>query len=163
MNKEDYILIEQAKKLKEFIDNFIKCCEGKRFYESKKLKLPYVEAKTMLLLKGQRYLTINHIANQLNVAMSRASKIVKDLVKKGFADIISDPKDKRIKLISLTADGKKKVEKIEEFHIQIHKRLLEDLSPSERIMLLSFLERLKINMESIKRELLEEDTNLKED
>ncbi len=157
MKESNLFLTEQAKKLKEFIDNFIKCCESRKFYETRKFSLPYVESKCLLFLKDQRYLTVNQLANLLDVTKSRASNLIKDLLKKEFIEVILDPKDKRIKLISLTPKGRKKVKEIENFQIQIHKRLLEGFDFSERITLLNFIERLKMNMEAIKKEMIRHD------
>ncbi len=161
MNKKEIFLKEQAKKLKEFIDSFIKCCENRRFYEKKRFKIPYIESKTLLFLKDQRYLTVNELAYLLNVTKSRASNIIKSLIKKGFVEVITDPKDKRVRLISLSNKGKEKVKEIEEFQLEIHKKLLSGFDPSEMITLLNLIERLKLNMDIVKEEIIGNNINQK--
>ena len=154
MNEKEILLKNQARKLKEFIDSFIKCCENKRFYEKKRFEVPYIESKTLLFLKDHRYLTINELAYLLDVTKSRASNIVKNLTEKRFVEVMPDPKDKRIKLVSLTDKGKEKVKEIEEFQLEIHKKLLNGFDLSERITLLNLIERLKLNMDIIKEEII---------
>ncbi len=45
---------------------------------------------------------------------------------------IEDPKDNRVKLLSLSPKGEKKIEEIEKFRLEIHKKLVENINPDDR-------------------------------
>jgi DNA-binding MarR family transcriptional regulator len=112
MNKKSFavnedLLTYQAHRLQELISEMLKCCEDRKVYESGKFSLPYAELKCLLLFDGQRYLTVKDIAQKLEVAKSRVSKLVNGLKEKQLVTEIHDPMDARIKLISLTSDGRR--------------------------------------------------------
>jgi peroxiredoxin family protein/DNA-binding MarR family transcriptional regulator len=112
--KED-LLTYQAHRLQELIVEMLKCCEDRKVYESGKFALPHAELKCLLLFDGQRYLTVKDIAQKLEVAKSRVTKLVNGLKEKRLVEEIDDPKDARIKLISLTPAGHTRFNEIAAF------------------------------------------------
>ncbi len=103
---------------------------------------------------GERYLTGKGISQKLEVAKSRVTKIVTGLIEKGMIEQINDPQDARIKLISLTASGKKKVGEIDVFLKKLHRQILLQLIPEERKSLISYLQILRSAMEAVKAQLV---------
>ena len=159
MNKIDETLNEellayQTLRLQNLITEMLQCCEDRKLYESQHLGLSYSEIKCLVLFQGQRYLTVKGIAQSLDVAKSRVTKIINDLNSKRLVESIDDPKDARIKLISLTLDGQKKVEEILAFQRQIHRKILLQINTSERKDLLTYLELLRSAMEAVKKEMV---------
>ena len=152
--KNDNFLSYQTARLKALIQEIIGCCEDRKIFESQKFGLPYAELKCMMLFLGERYLTVKNIAQNLEVAKSRVTKLINGLSEKGFVEVIDDPKDARVKLISLTAAGQKKAEEIELFQGDIHRKILVQLDDDERKNLLSRLEILRTAMEAVKSQLV---------
>ncbi len=151
MNNQDEKIIEyQAKRLREIIDVIVSCCNDSRTYTKKRFEIPYAEIKCLLLFKGERYLTVKHLSEKMEVAKSRITKIIKGLMAKGLVEKIEDPKDNRVKLLSLTPKGKKKIEEIEQFRLDIHKKLIEHIKPQERSNLFDYLNKLIESMEVVK-------------
>ena len=159
MNKKsaktnEELLRYQAERLQDLINEMLQCCDDRKLYESQRFNLPYAELKCLMLFKGERYLTVKGIAQKLDVAKSRVTKIVNGLIEKGLVEQIDDPKDARIRLISLTPAGKKKSEEIEAFQSGLYREILLHLNKDERKNMLSYLELLRSAMEAVKEQLV---------
>jgi DNA-binding MarR family transcriptional regulator len=149
-----HLIDYQARRLQELVAEIIKCCEDRKLYENQRFGLPYAEIKCLLLFSGERYLTVKSISQRLDVAKSRVTKLVNGLLRKGYVKRVEDPQDTRVKLISLTPAGRKKIEDVEEFHLYIHKKLVVQMSGEDRTAILSNLETLRTCMEAVKEELV---------
>ena len=150
----DELITYQTLRLKDLIGEIIQCCEDRKLYESQKFGLPYSELKCLMLFDRERYLTVKGIAERLDVAKSRVTKIIDGLIAKELAERAEDPKDARIKLINLTPAGQKKSAEIKDFQMGIHRKLLLHLSAGERKNVLSHLELLRAEMEAVKQQLV---------
>jgi DNA-binding MarR family transcriptional regulator len=151
--KED-LLTYQAHRLQELIVEMLKCCEDRKVYESGKFALPHAELKCLLLFDGQRYLTVKDIAQKLEVAKSRVTKLVNGLKEKRLVEEIDDPKDARIKLISLTPAGHTRFNEIAAFQRELYRTILLQVDVDERKHVLSNLELLRSAMEAVKEDLV---------
>ncbi len=148
------LLNYQTMRLKDIIAEIVQCCDDRKLYESQKFGLPYSELKCLMLFPGERYLTVKGIAEKLQVAKSRVTKILDCLIGKRFAVRIVDPTDARVKLISLTPKGKQKAEELENFQRQIHGNLLLQMNNQERKNVISQLELLRTAMEAVKEQMV---------
>jgi DNA-binding MarR family transcriptional regulator len=150
-NKE--LLAYQTQKLQALLKEVNDCCEERYLYETKRFNLLNAEIRCLMLFKGERYLTVKGMAEKMEVAKSRVTRIVDGLISKGLVQRIGDPGDGRIVLVKLTAEGLKKSEGIEEFRGEIHYKILTAMSGDERKMLLTNLDLLRATMESVKANL----------
>jgi len=144
----------QTQRLRDLINEMLKCCEDRRLYESQKFSVPYAQLKCLMLFNEERYLTVKGMAQKLDVAKSRVTKIDNGLIERGLVRQIDDPKDARIRLISLTPAGEKKSEEVDAFLNGIHAKILLQMSPDERKNVLSCLELLRSAMEAVKEQLV---------
>ena len=151
--KSEDLLLYQSQRLKDLVGEIVQCCEDRKFYESFKYSLPYAELRCLLLFDGQRYLTVKDISQRLDVAKSRVTKLIDGLIGRGLVERIDDPKDARIRLISLTPEGLRKSEEIDAFQREIHQKILRHLGEEERKTVLSNLDLLRSGMEAVKAEL----------
>lgn len=150
-NKIDNRVIEyQTNKLQELISELHHCCKDRLHHEASTFNIPPAELRCLMLFDGHKYLTGQEIASQLEVAKSRATVILEGLEKKGFIQRITDPKDARSKLVSLTPAGLKKVQGVEEFVFDLHHKLLDQIDPSQRNNVIASLEILRSSMVSMK-------------
>lgn len=149
----DDLIRYQTERLQNVIGEIIGCCEDRHLYEAQKFGVPFAEVKVLLLFQGERYLTVKGIAKRLDLAKSRVTKIIDGLIDKGLVERISDPKDARVKLMSLTLQGQKKSAMIDDFHKEIHSKILLQLQPDERKQLILQLDVLRSAMESVKKQL----------
>ena len=148
------LLDYQTERIKLLIAEMVECCEDRKFYESRKFDLPYAEIKCLMLFNGGHYLTVKDMAQKLNVAKSRVTKLVKNLINKGLLQQIDDPMDARVRLVSLTSKGAAHAREIEKFQTDIHRALLFKMEPTERKNALVYLETLRSAMEEIKEKLV---------
>ena len=148
------ILEYQANKLQELIGELHNCCKERYATEAKAFKVPQAELRCLMLFEGHKYLTGIQISGLLDVAKSRATVIIENLVKKGLVQRSQDPNDARVKLISLTPVGQRKVREIEEFMFTLHQQLLDHIDPIQRTGVITALETLRSSMEAVKSHLL---------
>ena len=148
------ILEYQANKLQELIGELHNCCKERYATEAKAFKVPQAELRCLMLFEGHKYLTGIQISGLLDVAKSRATVIIENLVIKGLVQRSQDPNDARVKLISLTPFGQRKVREIEEFMFTLHQQLLDHIDPIQRTGVITALETLRSSMEAVKSHLL---------
>jgi DNA-binding MarR family transcriptional regulator len=148
------LLEYQTVRLQDLIKEIVECCENRKLYEFQKFGLPYAQLKCLMLFNGERYLTFKTLAERLEVAKSRVTKLVSALLEKGMVDRIEDPKDGRVKLLSLSPKGVKMTKLIEIFQKDIHRKILLQMTPEERRKMLSYVEFLHSAMEAVKEELV---------
>ena len=132
----------------------VECCEDRKLFESEKFCLPYSELRCLMMFPGERYLTVKGLARKLDVAKSRVTKVAGALMKKGYLEQIDDPRDRRIRLLSLTQKGVRKSEEIAEFQREIHEKILLEMDSWKRQDVLSHLEMLRASMEAVKEQLV---------
>jgi DNA-binding MarR family transcriptional regulator len=143
----------QANKLQELISELHNCCKERYTKEAKAFKMPQAELRCLMLFEGHKYLTGIQIAGLLEVAKSRATVIIESLEKKRLVQRSQDPNDARVKLISLTPAGQRKVREIEEFMFSLHQQLLDHIDPAQRPGVINALETLRSSMEAVKAQL----------
>jgi DNA-binding MarR family transcriptional regulator len=119
-------------------------------YQSEHFDLPDAEFRCLMLFGEERYLTAKGIASKMNVVKSRVSKIVEGLLNKNLVQRIKDPEDSRISLLSLTAQGHKKLNQINRFLQDVHHQILLQIAPDQRNAVLTNLDILKASMEAAK-------------
>ncbi|CAH1524031.1 putative acetyltransferase YjgM (modular protein) [Vibrio owensii] len=86
-------------------------------------------------------LTINKLAQQLNVDKSNASRTVTGLIKLGLVESIENPKDKRSQLVALTEQGQQALSQLDQQQNNFFEQLLTQLDDSEQ-------EQLKLGLET---------------
>ncbi|OGP51130.1 MAG: hypothetical protein A2Y79_03305 [Deltaproteobacteria bacterium RBG_13_43_22] len=122
-------------------------------FQSHKFLLTPAELRCLLLFHNEKYLTVKGIAQKLEVAKSRVTKIMEGLLNKKLVQSIDDPEDARVKLFSLTTSGLKKTSEIDNFIKEIHNELLMNLKPEDRKSVLHSLELLRSSMKVVKAKL----------
>lgn len=140
----------QLEQFQILVNRLYQCCQERMQYQSDRFDLPDAELRCLLLFGNERYLTPKGIAQTMNVVKSRISIIITGLIKKGFVQRIKDPEDSRVRLLSLTAKGQKKLNDIKQFMNDVHEQVLLQIPPEQRKLLLMNLDLLKSSMEAAK-------------
>ena len=149
----DNLLAYQSLRLRDLMHEILQCCQERMLFESHKFGLPQAELKCLLLFDLERYLTVKGISQKMEVAKSRVTKIVEGLTRKRLVQGTEDPNDGRVKLISLTPAGQKKLKEIDIFLREIHQKILTQIETEQRKGILSSLELLRSSMEAVKAQL----------
>ena len=140
----------QLKQFQELIAKLFQCCQERMQYQCERFGLPDAELRCLMLFGQERYLTAKGIAQKMNVVKSRVSKIVDGLIRKKLIQRIKDPEDSRISLLSLSPEGQKKLNDINDFLENIHHQVLSQMAPDQRMAMLTNLDILKASMEAVK-------------
>ena len=140
----------QLDKFQELIGKLFQCCQERMQYQCERFQLPDAEFRCLALFGQERYLTAKSIAHRMNVVKSRVSKIIDGLIKKKLIQRISDPEDSRVKLLSLTFKGQKKINDINGFMEDVYSQVLSRIAPDQRQAMLTNLDILKASMEAVK-------------
>ncbi|MCF8110007.1 MAG: MarR family winged helix-turn-helix transcriptional regulator [Desulfobacteraceae bacterium] len=143
----------QLSRLNVLIEDIRRCCEDRQLFEAGKFGLPYSEIRCLMLFGSERYLTVKGIAEQLEVAKSRVTKLVNSMNEKGLIESAVDPADGRVRLLRLTPEGRRAVERIKDFQKQMQAKILEKLDPAGRNRVISGLELLRSAMLEAKAEM----------
>ncbi|MDF4855884.1 MarR family transcriptional regulator, partial [Vibrio parahaemolyticus] len=85
-------------------------------------------------------LTINQLAQQLNVDKSNASRTVTALIKQSLVESIENPKDKRSQFIALTEQGQHALSQLDQQQNTFFESLLSHLDENEQQQLKQGLE-----------------------
>jgi len=140
----------QLDKFQELIARLFQCCQERMQYQCERFQLPDAEFRCLGLFGEERYLTAKSIAHRMNVVKSRVSKIIDGLIKKKLIQRIKDPEDSRVQLLSLTAEGHKKINEINGFLEDVYSEVLSGMAPDQRQAMLTNLDILKASMEAVK-------------
>jgi len=140
----------QLDKFQELIAKLFQCCQERMQYQCDRFQLPDAEFRCLLLFGYERYLTAKSITHRMNVVKSRVSKIIDGLIRKDLIQRIADPEDSRVKLLSLTSVGQKKINEIKRFMEDVHGHVLSQMAPDQRQTMLTNLDILKASMEAVK-------------
>ena len=140
----------QLDRFQKLIAKLFQCCQERMQYQCERFQLPDAEFRCLILFGDERYLTAKSIAQKMNVVKSRVSKIIDGLIKKNLIQCITDPEDSRVKLLSLTAEGQKKINEIKQFMEDVHGQVLSQMAPDQRKAMLTNLDILKASMEAVK-------------
>jgi DNA-binding MarR family transcriptional regulator len=140
----------QVEQFQELIAGLYHCCSERMHYLSEKTRLPDAQLRCLTLFDDGRYLTPKGIAREMNVAKSRVTSIIGGLTQNGLVRRIRDPRDGRISLLSLTPQGRQKLDAIRSFRRRLNREVLSRMEPKERKAVLTQLELLKASMEAIR-------------
>ena len=140
----------QLDKFQALITRLFQCCQERMQYQCERFQLPDAELRCLGLFGEDRYLTAKSIAHRMNVVKSRVSKIIDGLIKKNLIQRMKDPEDSRIQLLSLTPQGQKKLNEINDFMEEVYGQVLSQMAPDQRQAMLTNLDILKASMEAVK-------------
>lgn len=140
----------QVDQFHKLITKLFQCCQERMQYQCERFDLPDAELRCLGLFGEERYLTAKGIALKMNVVKSRVSKIIEGLIRKKLIQRIKDPEDSRVSLLSLTPEGQRKLNDINDFLRNVHIQVLSQMAADQRKTVLTNLDILKASMESVK-------------
>lgn len=117
----DKVFVREA--LFEFLQTIYK-------FEQKELEAFSLSWQEILLLKNLLVLevsTMGVVATMLEIKAFQATRLVDGLVKKEFVERFTNQDDKRIKSIMITAQGKARMEEVDDFHHSVIENAAKDL------------------------------------
>ena len=126
-----------------------KNCNADLFEAVGALELSLSQIKLMHHLEDQpRELSLKEAAEVVHVSMPAASRMVDDLVRRGFAQRREDEDDRRMKRVRLTDDGRTAIRRLNAARLSGLEQFAHSLTASERRTLANALSEL-LNREDI--------------
>lgn len=87
-------------------------------------------------------LSMNQLAKKMYIEISTVTRVVEELVKKGYATREEDAKDRRIRLITITDAGEVVYQESWKAVFESERQILDSFPEKERDVLIRFLRRL---------------------
>ena len=101
-----------------------------RFAQQKDFSM--TQLNSLFLLRSREHITVNELARQCEISTSAASQIAERLVSQGLVEREEDPRDRRIRLLSLTPAGFSLIEEAQRKRHAWIDELVQKLSDSEK-------------------------------
>lgn len=128
--------------MKRFVDNFSHKQENELLTGANTWVLHYIA------MNGDHPVYLRDVEKQFGVTRSSASKIVDLLVRKGFVERHTGETDARLRRLTLTEKAEALLETIQQDHEMMEDELLRGFSRNEIQTVLSFLHRMKNNIDA---------------
>jgi DNA-binding MarR family transcriptional regulator len=120
-----------------------KNCNRDLFEAIGAVELTLTQLKLLHHLEGQPHeLTLKEAAEAVHLSLPAASRMVDDLVRRGFAQRREDEDDRRMKRVCLTDGGRIVIRRVNAARLNRLEQFTETLTPSERESLADALARL---------------------
>jgi len=120
-----------------------KNCNSDLFEAIGALELTLTQIKLLHHLESQpRELTLKQAAELVHVSLPAASRLVDDLVRRGFAQRREDEEDRRMKRVCLTAAGRTVSRRLNAARLSGLRQFTQTLSADERVSLAQALNQL---------------------
>jgi DNA-binding MarR family transcriptional regulator len=97
--------------------------------------LGFTQMKALVALAGpadDEPATVKQVAGELGISLASASRAVDGLVRRALATRLEDPDDRRVRRVSLTADGQEVADELMAARLAGLERFVETLSAEER-------------------------------
>jgi DNA-binding MarR family transcriptional regulator len=120
-----------------------KNCNADLFEAVGALELNLTQIKLLHHLEDQpRELSLKEAAELVHVSLPAASRMVDDLVRRGFAQRREDEEDRRMKRVCLTKDGRSVIRRLNDARLTGLEQFTQSLTTPERRSLASALSKL---------------------
>jgi DNA-binding MarR family transcriptional regulator len=137
-----------AADLYALVHHLHKHCNADLFEAVGALELSLTQIKLLQHLEDcGRELTLKEAAEAGHVSLPAASRMVDDLFRRGYVERHEDAEDRRMKRVSLTADGRSVIAKLNAARLSGLEQFVESLSSTERRTLAEALAKLLVRPE----------------
>ncbi len=106
---------------------------------------------TMLTLPESESMTMNTLSEAMGSANSTMTRMVDQLVNKGFVRRTTDDEDRRVVRVSLTAQGQETRHNLEQAQQYFFGQVLTEIPQDERHVFLQVLERVVVAIEKVRK------------
>lgn len=123
---------DSAEKLAELTYKILDSCHRKEEVRVKEYHLTQAEFRCLRLIHENETINSKVVAERMCLSPSRCTRIISGLVQKGFVDRQEEPNDRRNMRLSLTPSGYEFLKYVHIQYIDLHKEVLNSLSPQEK-------------------------------
>ena len=130
------ILPKEIEQLHYLLDDIPVADKGQRFINCK------LFPRVIYNLYWESDITMGELSHTLSVPFSTTTRMVDWFVANGYAQRLSDPKDRRVVRVALTESGRELYRTVERYMVQRLRQMLSPLTAEEQIVLLTLLEKI---------------------
>ena len=131
-----------AEILANLIFNLLPKCQQKEVWLADKSNLLHAEYKCLHLFESDKKLNNKYIAEKLNISQSRSTRIIDGLVKKGYLSREENSTNRRNIEVTFLKKGKVLTNNLNRDYINLHRRILQEINPSQHDALIAAMENL---------------------
>ncbi|MDT3740672.1 MAG: MarR family transcriptional regulator [Candidatus Kapabacteria bacterium] len=132
----------QAEKLAQLTFLLARVCEEKEQYFTKLYKITNAEFRCMRFLHCDCYSSVKELAGVMRLTPGRITQIITALELKNLITREIDTSDRRNIKIKLTDSAIPYIKNVTEKHVQLHEKVLEQISENTRESVLTAMEEL---------------------
>lgn len=130
------ILPKEIEQLHYLLDDIPVADKGQRFINCK------LFPRVIYNLYWESDITMGELSHTLSVPFSTTTRMVDWFVDNGYAQRLSDPKDRRVVRVALTESGRELYRTVERYMVRRLRQMLSPLTAEEQIVLLTLLEKI---------------------
>ena len=123
-------------------------CNEKENRHATKYGVSIVETRCVRTLHEKKQLTVNQLAQEMSLTSSRVTRIIDGLVAKEMVVRESGEKDRRVYNLSLTSEGEKLANNLNQDHIKIHEEIINNVPEKYHHLMIEILKQLNKAVES---------------
>ncbi|MGA2479256.1 MAG: MarR family transcriptional regulator [Spirochaetia bacterium] len=105
------------------------------------------QGEALLAFPGESRASMNELSRALGLANSTMTRMVENLVTRGFVRRTEDEQDRRVVRVALTAEGRKLQGSLKEARREIQRLILAEIRVEDRTTVLEVLEKLNLASE----------------
>jgi len=117
------------------------CKNANNAMRAQGMTITQLDALMALDLAPEKRLSLKELEKRLHLAQSTTVGIITRLQKRGFVAALSDPDDRRIKLVRITQSGLDSLMAAKAGRAEAEEKLLKGLTEAERHILLTLLKK----------------------
>lgn len=133
----------QAEQMADLTFELLEQCQYKREQIAGQLRLTVAEFKMIRAFRTDAMLSVNELANRLDLSPSRLTRIIDGLEEKRFVRRTIGARDRRVMEISMTEPGKKVQRQLEDANVRTHEDILKLLPAGTADGVLLAMEKLR--------------------
>lgn len=133
----------QAEQIADLTFELLEQCQYKRERIAGQLRLTVAEFKLFRAFRTDSMLSVNELADRLDLSPSRLTRIIDGLEAKRFVRRTIGARDRRVMEISLTEPGKKVQRQLQDTYVRTHEDILKLLPAGTADGVLLAMEKLR--------------------
>jgi len=138
---------EYAAQMADLVLRLFELCQERQMYFAAQYGIRVAEFRCLRMLLKKDHVPVKELASGMHLTPGRLTRIVDELKKRGMVDRVEPETDRRMKIISLTKDGRKLAQQMEEDYLKMHGQILSYLEEKNLDPYIELLQKLLVAME----------------
>jgi DNA-binding MarR family transcriptional regulator len=132
------LILNAQRKISEFIKNYELCDQ----LCATQFNVTVSQSATLLALPQEGNLTMSEVSQAMGLATSTMTRMIDQLVEKGFVQRTADPDDRRIVRVGLTPQGQQLSASLEKEYLEFYHLIMGEIREDELESILHVFDRI---------------------